>query len=150
MKNATSTERRLKNATVMHDISESLQSEFEQCLLLLSTYMPGQEETKAKTILHLPAPCNQPEEAARKRFVSYVAGKLSPARKLGFEIHCLLCEQCRCTLEILQQLTHSPIGEEEKTSTTFGIEGARIARACWDRKGKPSSSQVTSQHAAAR
>ena len=150
LKNATSTERRLKNATVMHDISESLQSEFEQCLLLLSTYMPGQEETKTKTILHLPAPCNQPEEAARKRFVSYVAGKLSPARKLGFEIHCLLCEQCRCTLEILQQLTHSPIGEEEKTSTTFGVEEARIARACWDRKGKPSSNQVTSQPAAAR
>ena len=109
LKNATSTERRLKNATVMHDISESLQSEFEQCLLLLSTYMPGQEETKAKTILHLPAPCNQPEEAARKRLVSYVAGSCLQREKLDFEIHCLFCEQCRHTLEIIQDLTHVPL-----------------------------------------
>jgi hypothetical protein len=101
--------------------------------------MQGQEKTK--TIFDLPAPCKQEEEAARNRSVSYLAGKLSPGRKLGFEIHCLICQQCRHTLEILQQLSDS---------TKVGIEAARIARARWDGKGKPSSNQVTPQHAAAR
>jgi predicted nucleic acid-binding Zn ribbon protein len=108
--------------------------------------MPGQEKTK--TILRLPAPCKQPEEAARNLLVSYMAGSLTPAGKRDFEIHCLLCDECRYTLEIIQHLMRSPIGEEEKTSAPLGKEAARIAR--WDCKGKSSSNRVTSQHAAAR
>jgi hypothetical protein len=112
----------------------------------LPAVMPGQEKTKI--ILHLPAPCKQSEEAARNLLVSYVAGTLTPEEKGDFEIHCLLCGQCRCTLEIIRRLTHSPISEEEKTSTPLGVVAARIAR--WDCKGKSSTNQVTSPRAAAR
>ena len=108
--------------------------------------MTGQEKTK--TILDLPAPCKQPEEASRDLLVSYMAGSLTPEGKLDFEIHCLLCGQCGDTLEIIQRLMGSPIGEEEKTSAPLGKLAARIAR--WDCKRKPSSNRVTPQHAAAR
>lgn len=148
MKNVTSTERHPKNATVMHDISESLQSEFEQCFLLLSTDMPGQEKEKTKTILHLPAPCKLPEEAARDLVVSYMARSLTQAGKRAFEIHCIICWECRYKLEIIQNLIRSPIGEEENTSAPLDTLRARIDR--WDCKRNPSSNRVRSQHAAAR
>jgi hypothetical protein len=111
-----------------------------------SVGMPGQEKTK--TIFDLPAPCKQQEEAARNQLVSYMAGRLTPAGKRDFEIHCLSCGQCRYTLEILQHLAHSPIGEEEKASSPLGIVAARIARQ--DCKRKSSSNRATLQHATAR
>jgi hypothetical protein len=146
LKNVTSTERRPKNATVMHDISKSLQSEFEQCFLVLSTDMPGQEKEKTKTILHLPPPCKLPEEAARDLVMSYMGGSLTQAEKRDFEIHFILCRECRYKLEIIQNLIGSPIGEEE-TSAPLDTLRARIDR--WDCKRNPSN-RVTSQHAAAR
>jgi hypothetical protein len=59
--------------------------------------------------------------------VSYVTGTCSLGEKRDFETHCLACDECRITLEILR----SPITKEEEITLAplymIGIRAASVA-----------------------
>lgn len=87
------------------------------------------KSTDAKDPWALPAPCKLQDEDARNLIVSYLAGNCSPAGKRDLETHFRFCEQCQYTLVIIQELTHSTIGDEKvKALGPLGMQAARITR----------------------
>jgi hypothetical protein len=113
---------------VRNAINEALQLSAAECLPS-STNMP--EQMKTETILELPAPCKR-AAAARDLLVAYVSNSGSLAERLDFEIHCLVCDECRTTLAIIQDLLSSPVSDKEENTKTLalssvGWEAAEIA-----------------------
>jgi hypothetical protein len=75
--------------------------------------------------------------------VACVSDSCSPAERLAFVIHCLACDECLVTLEMIQNLLCSPVNEEEEKTLArcaAGREAARIARRSWRTEGPTSDS----------
>lgn len=81
-----------------------------------------------RNILHIPEPCKYTDaETVRDLMVAYVASEsCSPAERLDFEIHCLLCDECGAMLAIIQDLLRSSVNEEDE-KTLAGMEAAGVA-----------------------